>query len=502
MSHWPIAPILIPLATALIAMLPLGLRAQRAISLGSALLLLAVAAVLVARSDGGAEVYALGNWPAPFGIQLVADRLAALMLSVTALCALACLWHVARGWDEQGTDFHALFHFQITGINGAFLTGDLFNLFVFFELLLIASYGLLQHGGGGARRIAGVHYVVLNLVGSVMFLVAVALIYASLGTLNLADIAQRVLVANDTQMAAVRAGALLLLVVFALKAAVLPLFFWLPATYGSAAAPVAALFVVLSKVGIYAILRVHAGTLAAHAELWQAMHFWLLPAALATIAAGALGALVAATLRELAGYLAVGSSGVVLTAIAVGGVGGLQAAQFYLLGSVLSIAALFLLADSIAASRGKVQDRIVRAAAMQSHAILGALYFVIGTVAAGLPPLSGFIGKALLLRAAVGVPGASWIFAVVLIGSLLSIVALVRAGIQVFWHISDETAARPAQPWRVARRPALLLASVSLLLAVLAGPVTDYAARSAAALAGGATGTGAVLAIATGTIGQ
>jgi multicomponent K+:H+ antiporter subunit D len=491
-SHWPIAPILIPFVAALLAMLPLGLRAQRGASVVSVLLLVLVAAVLLLRADGASEVYALGNWPAPFGIVLVVDRFAAMLLAVTAVCALACVWHAQRGWDAQGRDFHALFQFQLAGINGAFLTGDLFNLFVFFELLLIASYCLLQHGGGGARRIAGIHYVVLNLVGSTLFLVAVALVYGSLGTLNLADIAQRVTAAGELQLPAVRAAALLLLVVFALKAALLPLFFWLPATYGAAAAPVAALFVVLSKVGVYAILRVHGSVFGAEPALAATVLPWLLPAALATVVAGGLGALIAGTLRELAGYLAIGSGGLLLTAVALGGAGGFQAAQFYLLGSVVSVAALFLLADAVAAGRGDAGDRIVRAAPMRGQGMAAALFFLIAIAAAGLPPLTGFIGKALLLKAAVGEPSAAWVFAIVLSGSLLNVVALARAGIQVFWHVSDRPAPEAAQPWRTGVRPAALLVAVSVALAVFAGPVSDYAARSAALLADG-TGYGASL---------
>ena len=484
MSHWPIAPILVPFFAALLA-LPLNLRGQRIVSLAATVLLALVAALLLARAHGGAEVYELGNWPAPFGIVLVADRLAALMVAVGALVALACVWHAARGWDERGRDFHALFQFQLAGINGAFLTGDLFNLFVFFELLLIASYCLLQHGGGGTRRIAGVHYVVLNLVGSVLFLVAVALIYGALGTLNLADIAQRLAHAGEAQMPAVHAAALLLLVVFALKAAVLPLFFWLPATYGAAAPPVAALFVALSKVGVYAILRVHGSALGTDVALAATLTAWLMPAALATVLAGALGALVAATLRELAGYLAIGSSGLLLTAVALGGAEGYLAAQFYLPGSVIALAALFLLADGVAACRGEAGDSIARASPVRAHVFVAWLFFVLAIAAAGLPPLTGFMGKALLLKAAAVAPSAAWVFAIVLVGSLLTLIALARAGIAVFWHVSDAPAAAP-QPWRLAHPPAALLAGALLVLALFAGPVADYAARSAAALAGGA----------------
>ncbi|MBZ0143193.1 MAG: hypothetical protein K8F56_06405, partial [Rhodocyclaceae bacterium] len=257
-AHAPILPILIPFAAALVLMAGTGrgLAFQRGVGLAAALAGIAAAAWLTLLADRGEIlVYALGDWPAPFGIVLAADRLAAGMTLLTALLAAVCLLHASHGFDARGRHFHALFQLQIVGLQGAFLTGDLFNLFVFFEVMLLASYALLAHGGGLARTRAGLAYVVLNLAGSALFLIALGMLYGTLGTLNLADVALR-LKGLGHDFAPVRLAAALLVAVFALKAALLPLSFWLPMSYAAAGAPVAALFAIMTKVGIVALLRV------------------------------------------------------------------------------------------------------------------------------------------------------------------------------------------------------------------------------------------------------
>jgi Formate hydrogenlyase subunit 3/Multisubunit Na+/H+ antiporter, MnhD subunit len=262
MSHWIVAPVVLPalLAPFIVLALRRDLLLQRVFSVAGTLALAGIAAALVAAAGGGGiEVYALGDWPAPFGIVLVLDRLSALMVLLTALLALAVvLYAVGSGWDARGRHFHALFQFQLMGVCGAFLTGDIFNLFVFFEVLLIASYGLMIHGGGERRLRAGVQYVLFNLAGSTLFLFALGTVYALTGTLNMADLAVRVAALPAGEEALIRVAAVLLLVVFAVKAALVPLHFL------DAGAPMrpppprwGALFAILSKVGAYAILRVY-----------------------------------------------------------------------------------------------------------------------------------------------------------------------------------------------------------------------------------------------------
>jgi multicomponent K+:H+ antiporter subunit D len=271
MQHLPVLVVLLPAFTAM-ALLLLGdhggdahgghdhprMQWSRRLGLASVLLGLLLSAVTVAQAAGGTlAVYRVGDWPAPYGIVLVVDRLSAMMLLLTSLVAAPVLWYASGGWDARGRHFHAMFQFQLMGLNGAFVTGDLFNLFVFFEVLLIASYVLMVHGQGGQRFKFGLHYVVLNLSASALFLIGVSLLYARTGTLNLADLALRVPLVQAPDAAVVKAAALVLLVVFGFKAALAPLSLWLPATYASATAPVAALFAIMTKVGVYAIVRVH-----------------------------------------------------------------------------------------------------------------------------------------------------------------------------------------------------------------------------------------------------
>ena len=230
MNHWLTAPILIPLIggilQAFMGYAPITLRRTLAIAT-TVLMLVAAIVLLVLADDGSYRLYAFGNWQPPFGIVLVLDRLAALMLVMTAVLALFCHIYAIGGTDESSRQFHGLFLFQLLGLNIAFLTGDLFNLFVAFEVLLIASYGLLMHGEGTSRTVPGLHYVVLNLAGSAVFLIAVGMIYSVTGTLNMADLAVKIPQVAEENLPLVKAGGMMLLVVFGLKAAILPLCFWL-----------------------------------------------------------------------------------------------------------------------------------------------------------------------------------------------------------------------------------------------------------------------------------
>lgn len=478
--HLIVAPVVLPLAAGA-ALLLLERRRPRlagALSLAATLAFALIAWRLLARAEAGAiDVYLLGNWAAPFGIALALDRLAALMLALTAAVALASLVYALGGEARRGAHFHALFQFQLMGLSGAFLTADLFNLFVFFEVLLIASYGLLLHAADAARLKAAVHYVTFNLVGSALFLLAVALLFAVTGTLNLADLAQRLRETASTDVQLAQAAALLLLVVFAVKAALLPLYFWLPDTYGAAAAPVAALFAILTKVGVYAIARVttllmgsDAGALAGAA--WP----WLPALALATLALGAAGALAAARLRTLVAYLIVASAGTLLTAIGLGTASAVAAGLFYLVNSTLMAALFFLLIERIGAQR-PASDALVPSTFGAEREVLGALFFAVALAAAGMPPLAGFLGKAWILEAALDSTLAAAVWVVVLVTSFAVVVALARAGSTLFWQPALPGAgAAPADATAHAQRIA-----IGVLLAALAA--TAIGARHVGAYA-------------------
>src|SRR5690606_12397884 len=262
-NHLPILPILLPLVGGAAALFVehrrYGTRIQRIVSWLFMLATLAAALALFATADGGQVlVYLLGDWPSRQGHVLMVDRLSALMVLTTALLGAACLLHACSGWDRRAPHFHALFQLQLAGLAGAFLTGDIFNLFVFFEVMLIASYGLMLSGGRGVRMSAGLHYVAFNITASTLFLVALGLVYGVFGTLNMAELSDRVAALPAANVALAKATIGLLLVVFCAKAALLPLYLWLPEAYTRAPAAVAALFAVMTKVGIYAVLRVSA----------------------------------------------------------------------------------------------------------------------------------------------------------------------------------------------------------------------------------------------------
>jgi multicomponent K+:H+ antiporter subunit D len=455
----------------------------RRLALLSTLLGLLLAARLLADAAGatgetapaeGLRVYLLGNWAAPFGIVLVVDRLAALMLMLTACIALPVLLFACQGWDARGRHFHALFQFQLMGLNGAFLTGDLFNLFVFFEVLLISSYVLMTHGHGRERFRAGFHYVGLNLLASALFLIGASLVYAMAGTLNLADLTLRLPGIGGPDAVLLQAAGLILLVVFAFKAAAMPLSLWLPATYSAACAPVAALFAIMTKVGVYAIVRVHGA-------LWSTTV--LLPLALATSVVGVLGALSAGTLPRLVAWLTMASVGTVLTAVAIGGAAAWSAAIFYMVNSTLVIAGLFLWCELVAAQRGPTGDRLAPGSAVTQPAVLGVLMLVGAASAAGLPPLPGFIAKVMLLQASATHAWAGAIWAVVLGTGLLALLALARAGSRVFWQVKPTRLFASAP----SARPLLLLAAgwllgASILMSVFADPIKRYTDAAAAQL--------------------
>lgn len=481
MNHLIIMPLLLP---ALVApLIALAVRhdivLQRIFSVSSAVILLIIGAMLMgSTASEPVQSYHLGNWLAPFGIVLVLDRLSAMLLVLTAGLGLAVLLYAINGWDERGRHFHPLFQFQLMGINGAFLTGDLFNLFVFFEILLIASYGLMVHAGGAARMKAGVQYVTINLVGSSVFLVGVGLIYSVTGTLNMADLAQEVAGVADADRALLEIGALLLLLVFAIKAALVPLQFWLPGTYAHAPPPVAALFAIMTKVGAYAIIRIYTLIFGDDAGASAGLAGpWLLPAALVTMVLGMAGVVAARRLGEMVSFAVIGSMGTLLAAVAVFTPAAIAGALYYLLHSTIAAAALFLIVDLVTQRRPGHDDLLRAAPTFARSGFIAALFLLAAMAMTGMPPLSGFIGKLLVLDGVRDSAYAGWIWALVLITSLLAIIGFARAGTTLFWKsaavsgsLEPPRGLAPALPFVAVG----MLLSASVLLTAFAGPVTLY----------------------------
>ncbi len=491
MSHWIILPIVLPamLAPFIVLAARYHIGIQRVFSVSGILAQIALAIGLAWQAaDGTVTLYQLGDWAAPFGIVVVADRLSTVMILLTSVLALfVLLYAIGSRWDERGRHFHALYQFQIMGIMGAFLTGDLFNLFVFFEVLLIASYGLMIHSGGNDRLRAGVQYVLFNLIGSTLFLFALGSIYAETGTLNMADLANRVDLIGEEATVGIRVASVLLIMVFAIKAALVPLHFWLPSSYAEAPAPVAALFAIMTKVGAYAIIRVYTMVFPPELEATAGLHgLWLLPAALVSLALGAIGVLAAKKLDRLVAFSVISSMGMVMVSIAMFTQASITAALYYIVHSTFAAAALFLITDLARAGRRDL-------ALTPQPVIAGAtrtagLFFIAAIAMTGLPPLSGFVGKLLILDAGFATDMATWIWAVILISSLVSVVGFARAGSVVFWKaqsidpIDVEEGVDMTPPSALAYTAVGGLVAMLVAHTVLAGHTSGYADKIAAQL--------------------
>jgi multicomponent K+:H+ antiporter subunit D len=376
--------------------------------------------------------------------------------------ALTLLPYALGRWQHRGGHFQPLLQFLLMGLNGAFLTGDLFNLFVFFEVLLAASYGLALHGSGARRVSAGLHYIAVNLTASMLFLLGVSLIFGVTGTLNMAALAELIPHVPERTRALLHAGAAILGVAFLIKTAMWPLGFWLPRTYAAASPAVAAMFALMTKVGIYVLLRLSL-LLFGDGAGPASSHFgsgWMLWGGVATVVAGTVGMLGARDLGKLAGYNVLISSGTLLGAIGLQLPAVTAGALAYLVISTLAIAAFFLVAGLLAsdgdddtddslslepyeqlgeASAGESlyakedESRVVISAPI---VLLGGSFFACALLLAGLPPLSGFLAKfamlAPMLEAGPRV-GAIVLFTLVIVAGFCTVIAMCRAGIQIFW---------------------------------------------------------------------
>ncbi|MFT4150149.1 MAG: monovalent cation/H+ antiporter subunit D [Paracoccaceae bacterium] len=519
-EHLIIAPILIPLVAGALMLLyeDRQRRAKMVISLVSSALLLLVAVQLMVMSKGSGPsdanrigLYLLGDWPSPFGIVLVLDRLSALMLVLVALLATPALVYSAAGWHRQGQHFHSLFQFLLMGLNGAFLTGDLFNLFVFFEVLLAASYGLLLHGTGQARVRMGLHYIAINLAASLLFLIGVSLIYGVTGTLNMAELAAKLPDLADADRPMVHAAAALLGIAFLVKAGMWPLSFWLPGTYMAASAPVGAMFAIMTKVGIYVVLRL-SSLLFGDGHLSSGFGAEVLMiGGIGTILFGLTGVLASQRLGRMAGNLVLVSTGTMLTVIGMGLDGAssnlIAAGLFYMVSSTVATSALFLLMEPLERESGGIAALLaltadaygideaeddtpeVGLAIPGALTVLGGCFVGVVLLLAGLPPLSGFVGKVAMLTAAMNPEGLNrlseitpqvWAFAAVLLMSgLATMVALVRVGIQTFWVTAEEELPRVLA---LELGPVVALLLMAVTMTVQAEPVMRYMTTTAMAL--------------------
>jgi multicomponent Na+:H+ antiporter subunit D len=506
-THLPIAPMLVALLTA-VATLLLGRspREQVATSLAGGTVYAATVALLAWRvvfaEDGGALAYQLGDWPAPFGITLVADGLAAFMLAMAAVVGLAALVFSVRyvAWVDQQVFYHPLFHFMLLGISGAFLTGDLFNLFVWFEVMLLASYVFVVFYGGGEHTRAALRYVVLNVVGSAVMLVAIGGLYATTGTLNMADMSRRLAdpAAFGVQVEPVVGLSALLLSVFALKAGLVPFQFWVPDAYRAAPLPVTALLAAgTKKVGIYALVRIYFTVLGGASVPISfpalagetPLGFFgpvLFAMAVASIFVGGLGAVDAESIEGVFAYSSVGQIGFIAVPVAVGATAssptlrhlGVLAGLVYALNHALAKGTLFLVAAAVRSAAGTSRFVDLGGVADRSPVASGAC--LVGALAlVGIPPLSGFVGKLLVFDVVVR-DGAVLALGALLAGTLLTIAYTTRAWNRGFWG-STSPAVETATVDPV--QAAVLVALAGTVLAVGVGFEPVYRFADAAATA-------------------
>ncbi len=502
MQHLVIVPILLPLIAGAVMLLLDERRnkSKRFITFTTSLTLLGVSIILLRSNQE--FVYLMSDWPAPFSIVLVADKLSNIMLVLTNFLGLSTLIFSFARWDKAGPRFHALLMLLLMGVNGAFLTGDLFNLFVFFEILLAASYGLALHGSGPRRIKASLHYIAINLVASSLFLIGTSLIYGVIGTLNMADLAMRLPGIAPDNIGLFSTGVALLSLAFLIKVGMWPLGFWLPATYLAASAPVAAVFSILSKVGIYSVLRMT--VLLSGSVVGSVYSQWVFIGGLCTITYGCIASLSARSMSRIAIACIFVSSGTILAAIGMHNAAVLSGGLYYLVNSTLAIAALFLLIELLNRARGKYasilakpvftdeyhdpfEDGTIDEAQMSvvtpvALALLSIGFLVCALLLIGLPPLSGFIGKFVImssiLEGGVNVTPLSWLFiGLIIISSITMLVSLTRAGIKVLWTPIKTLSSKVAFVEFISISALL---SVCILLTVLSNPVMQHIGTTSA----------------------
>ncbi|WP_083280214.1 Na+/H+ antiporter subunit D [Corynebacterium sp. HMSC29G08] len=504
MPYLTAMPILLPAVAAALIFVVRPLQLQRTIALGTLFALAVIAATMIITVDvHGIHTVQMGGWDAPIGITLVADRLSTVMLFVSSIVLFAVMWYgISQGLRDGDEDdpvavFLPVYMLLSMGVNLSFLAGDLFNLYVGFEVFLVASYVLLTLGASPGRVRAGIGYVMVSVASSMVFLFALALIYASVGTVNMAQVGIRMEDIPTGTRAAIFAT---LLVAFGIKAAVFPLDAWLPDSYPTAASLVTAVFAgLLTKVGVYAIIRMRS-VVFSDGSL-DTLLMWV---ALLTMIVGIMGALAQNDIKRLLSFTLVSHIGYMIFGIALTSVQGLSGAIFYAIHHILVQTSLFLVVGLIERQAGSAQLRRL-GSLIYTSPLVAILYFIPALNLGGIPPLSGYLGKVMLIQA--GAQQGTWLAWVLIAGavvtSLLTLYAMILVWSKAFlrdradapegevalarpsnlaYRYSTTTMAEREDPGRV---PVGMMASTALLVAaslsitVLAGPISDVTDRAA-----------------------
>jgi len=483
---WLLAlPIILPFATAvLVFMLRHAGAAARWLSLAGCVGLLGLAvALLAAVWEHGVIAAQMGGWAAPFGITLVADLLSAVMVLITAITGLAVAVYAVVDIDSrrEALGYHALFQVLLAGICGAFVTGDLFNLYVWFEVMLIASFGLLVLGGDKAQLDGGIKYVAINLVSTVLLLIGIGLLYGLTGTLNMADLHLAVAEVEDVGLLSVVAT--VFIVAFGIKAAMFPLFFWLPASYHTPPVAVSAVFAgLLTKVGVYALMRMFTLVFTHDTGF---THSLLLVAAGLTMVTGVLGAAAQMDFRKILSFHIISQIGYMVLGLALFTPLALVGAVFYLVHHIIVKANLFLVSGVARRLTGSF-DLASIGGLYKSSPVLAVLFLVPALSLAGFPPLSGFWAKLLLIKASLDV-GAYVMAATALVVGLLTVFSMSKIWLEAFWKPHPDGTA-PALtglahfPRTVLLLPVGALAALTVTIGLFPEPFMTLAERSAGQL--------------------
>lgn len=479
---WVLAlPIMIPFVTAVVVFLLRRSRLGDLASVGGSVASLVAAVVLIAEVlDQGVVAGQIGGWQAPFGITLVADHLSAAMVLITAIIGLSvAIWSLAEiGPESARFGYHALFQSLLGGVTGAFLTGDLFNLYVWFEVLLISSFGLLVIGGRKSAIDGAVKYVTLNLISTVMFLGGAGLLYGATGTLNMADLRGAVAASSDQGLMTLIA--MMLMVAFGLKAAVFPLFFWLPASYHTPHYAVSAVFAgLLTKVGVYALMRVF--TLIFVGDIGYT-HEILLWVSLLTMLTGVLGAAAQGDFRKILSFHIISQIGYMVLGLALMTPLAVMGAVFYLLHHIIVKTNLFLIAGVSRRLTGS-SDLYAIGGLYRTAPLLAALFIIPAFSLAGFPPLSGFWAKFVIVQASLET-GEGLVAGIALLVGLLTIFSMTKIWAEAFWkphpdgrdpRLADlPTAAR----WQMLG-PIIALAAMTVVIGAFPDPFLEFATRGA-----------------------
>jgi multicomponent Na+:H+ antiporter subunit D len=435
-------PVILPLLFGAVSLTLLkNHKAQRWLAvIGTFAILLAACALMWHCQQHGIIVLEVGSWPAPFGIVLVADLLSAIMVLLAAITgvatALYSLKTVLTRFERFG--YYPLLHLLLAGVNGAFLTGDIFNLYVWFEVLLVASFALLIQGGERAQMEGAIKYVTLNLLSSALFLTAIGLLYGLVGSLNMADIAQRLTQVEDQRMVTV--VAMLFLIAFSIKAAAFPLFFWLPASYHTPQVAVSAIFAgLLTKVGVYALYRVFTLIFNSEVEFTHNILLWM---AVLTMLTGVLGAAAQFEVRRILSFHIISQIGYMMLGLALYTPLALIGGVFYIMHHIIVKANLFLVAGLIYRLRGSFELKRL-GGLYKDHPGLAVLFLIPALSLAGVPPLSGFFAKFILIKAGVEAH-AWWAVGIALLVGLLTLYSMMKIWNEVFWKAVPSPA--PAIP--------------------------------------------------------